>query len=128
MNPVELFHADGKSAGVFYCGTCRIVARDREGAEVCCKPWQCKTCGKEVPRFHGECHECIHERYRKQSEEKLEKAEKLETWDGPVFHPDIGHNNGYFASMEEALDYFAEELEAVSYTHLRAHETPEHIV
>ncbi len=35
MNATELFHQDGKTANVFYCGKCRIVKRSKEEAETC---------------------------------------------------------------------------------------------
>lgn len=39
MNATELFHSDGKTAGVWYCAECRVVHKDQPGAEQCCKPY-----------------------------------------------------------------------------------------
>ena len=46
-NAIELYHADGKSAGVYYCEKCRRVSQKKEHAEKCCKPTKCRYCGKD---------------------------------------------------------------------------------
>jgi hypothetical protein len=105
MNAVELFHADGKSAAIYYCAICRNVAKTKDDADKCCQPYHCDTCGKVTERYHMRCSECQWEAIRKRDAERLEKATKLDGWEGPVFHPEISYNNGYFRNLEELLDW-----------------------
>lgn len=108
MNAKELFHQDGKSAGVFYCGECRNVAKSQELAEECCAPYKCQYCGCDVPRknFRTACPDCIASNDEKKERERFESAEKLTEWDGPVFCESASYNEGFFPSLAELYDYF----------------------
>jgi hypothetical protein len=101
MNPTELFHADGRSAGVFFCGECKLIYRsgELELAENCCKPWKCDTCGAPTEKYWTACRECRAKVQRDKDQAQWEKAEKVlaKDWDGPVwntaddsYHPDLG--------------------------------------
>jgi hypothetical protein len=103
MNAKELFFADHKPAGVFSCGKCGVIARDPITADECCKPHICPYCHKEVEDKHRTAHEsCIYKA-------RIEKAEKLESWEGWVYLEGYGYKEGYFESMEDLLEYLDEE-------------------
>lgn len=108
MNAKELFHQDGKTAGVYYCGECRIVAKTREQADECCAPYKCAYCGCAVPRknYRTACADCIAANDEKKERERFEKAEKVEEWEGPVFCDAASYNEGFFPSLGELFDYF----------------------
>lgn len=61
-------------------------------ADECCRQWFCGVCKKEVDRFHTKCISC-------RDKEQIDKAEKLDQWDGWVFY-----NDHYYANTEELLD------------------------
>lgn len=107
MNATELFHADGKSAGIWYCAKCRVVARSREDAEQCCQPRKCE-CGSEVERGWICCNECRRKKDVARERERFEKAEKLTEWDGWVFCGGIG-SDGFSESLEDFYDNWADE-------------------
>ena len=87
MNAQELFLKNGISANVWYCSECRFVKRDIETATDCCVKNNCKYCGKLVEEKYWLAHrECI-------EKDKMEKAEKLDIWDGGVFYEDKYYTN-----------------------------------
>lgn len=99
MNSKELFFANGKTSGVFSCGKCGLVYRDRTLSARCCKPYVCRYCGKEVEDKHLMAHkECA-------DKDQIAKAEKLESWDGWVYLDGYGYKEGYFESLEDLLEY-----------------------
>src|SRR6185369_10937636 len=100
MNSTELFHKDGRSTGIFFCGQCRIVHRTEGGAVECCAPRKCSECGKEVDRYWTVCESCRNERDARAERERFEKANKLTDWDGWV---SLGDR--YFESVDELLEY-----------------------
>ena len=60
MNAQELFLGDGRSAGVWYCGDCKIVARTQDDAQRCCAPRLCE-CGVELTgsdKHYTRCSAC----------------------------------------------------------------------
>lgn len=102
MKAQELFFDNGRSANVWYCSECRIVAKDKEVAENCCKRSNCKYCGKIVERLHWLAHqECI-------EKDKITKAEKLDTWDGWVFYEDK-----YYTTADELIEELEDSGESV---------------
>lgn len=110
MNAVELFHQDGRSAGVYYCGRCRIVRKTVEQAESCCQPRHCEKCGNEIDeQYRSVCEDCRHEERMQKETERLAKAELVEYEGGWVFSDAIAYNNGYFESMGDLLDHIQDE-------------------
>lgn len=108
MNATELFHADGRTADVFYCGKCRIVKRTKDEAEHCCAPRVCE-CGAVISEpYYTVCDACRRLRDIQRERERFEKAEKLAEWDGPVFIDGLGHDEGYFRSVDDLMDYLAD--------------------
>jgi hypothetical protein len=111
MNAKELYHQDGKTAGIWHCGECRIVARTLEQAEQCCSPYKCTYCGCDVDRknYRTACPDCIAKNDVAKEAARFEKAEKVKDYDGPVFTDRTGYNEGFFPSLEELYDYFGNE-------------------
>ena len=96
MNAKELFLKDGKTANVYYCSECKIVKKNKEDADDCCKRNDCKYCGKLVEEEYWLAHrECI-------EKDEMEKSEKLDTWDGWVYYGD---------KYYDSVDKLKEELE-----------------
>ena len=104
MNPIELFHKNGKSAGVFYCYKCHRVAKSKDAAEECCTPTLCKFCGKPCRQYHTCCDDCSKSQSVKAEQERFDKAEKLTKWDGWVFSDGLGFHNGFAESVSDLLD------------------------
>lgn len=100
MNATELFLKDGRTAGVFYCEKCRVVARTKDDADQCCVPYICKTCGKETGRrFYTICDTCVTAKHAKEERERFDKAEKLTEWSGWVVCGD-----DFYESVSDMLD------------------------
>ena len=104
MNATELFHKDGRSAHVWYCGQCRNVKGTQEHAEQCCGKWHCKECGAECANYHLQCQICFRKQQDAKERERFAKAEKVTEWDGWVFCDGLNHNNGYFSGMDDLYD------------------------
>jgi hypothetical protein len=101
MNATELYHQDGKSAGVFYCTACRCVQRTKEEADQCCAPTKCRDCGQETGRkWYVTCAECDRKNRLKQEAERFEKAEKRTGWDGWVYREGTGRD-GFSESLSD---------------------------
>jgi len=79
------------------CGKAYV---DRNVAEKCCAPKYCEDCGAKMSprRAYTVCESCRMKRM-------FNRAEKLETWDGWICCEEIGHNDGYFESVADLLDY-----------------------
>ena len=107
MNPVELFHEDGKSAGVYYCSKCEKITGkgSHKQAEDCCEPYICKYCSlpvdSEVEGKYKMVHYACQEKadFDKQ-QETMNKAKKLEDWQGYLWY-----DEHIFVCMEDLTDY-----------------------
>ena len=96
MKPIELFHQDGKSSGVWYCSKCRRVHPCKASASHCCAPRYCDLCGKELEKgWCSPCRPCFDALEKKRELGRVEKAEKLtmDQYDGPVYDGDEYHSN-----------------------------------
>lgn len=109
VNAIELFHKDGRSAGVWHCEKCRIVAPSQEQAEACCRPYKCTGCGAECERYHTLCRVCVEAKQEQQERERFDKAEKLTEWDGWVYSDGRGFQDGYFDSLDDFMEFVLEE-------------------
>lgn len=106
MNAIELFHQDGKSASVFVCGHCRVVARSKEEADKCCQSTKCQYCGLDSGRQHWTiCDACRKIKDAEREAERFQKAEKLIAWTGHVFLEGTGRN-GYSDDVGDFWDYW----------------------
>lgn len=109
---VELFHADGRPAGIYYCSGCRLTLRKASDVELCCAR-KCSYCraplGSERRGWHA-CKFCAVVREEQSRRERLEKAKKLESWDGWVFWGGHGMNEGYFENLEALHEWHEEQI------------------
>lgn len=112
MNAMELFLADGKYAGVWYCGKCRKVKATQEDAEACCEPKLCRTCEQPIPEERAKagwswCEPCEDERRAGRNAKRMAAAEKLPlaSYEGMVWW-DCSHNDGYFQSIDDFMDWW----------------------
>jgi hypothetical protein len=107
---VELFRPDGHGAGIFYCSECRGVYSTKLTADRCHGVAKCDRCGEEVC-CGSVCNACQHkdfmERERVKEAERFENAVKVAAADygSWVFCDGVGHNNGYFESVDEFLEW-----------------------
>ncbi|MBF8259437.1 MAG: hypothetical protein HW377_1811, partial [Actinobacteria bacterium] len=94
MNAIPLYKKDGADTGISCCGTCGSVYRKNNmGAETCCAKGTCSTCGCETDKYYVTlCFPCREKR-------AMDKAEKLESWDGPVVY-----NDHYYESIGDMMD------------------------
>lgn len=108
MNAIELFHADGKPAGIYHCEKCRIVKRTKDEADQCCAPVKCAICGAEnVRQYHCNCDACDEKKRVESEAERFAKAEKVTEWNGAIYSEGHGWNEGYFANLEDLEDWLA---------------------
>lgn len=108
MNAQQLYLENGESAGIYFCGKCRKVSANQRVSEECCAVLVCVNCHAHPrERYYSVCAECVTVERDRREQEKFEKSEKLETWDGPVYLDDAGSNEGYFDSLEELYDWIA---------------------
>lgn len=77
MSAMELFQKDGKSAGIFYCSTCRCVAKTQGEAERCCQPYKCQKCGKECEKYWTICTECRKKEEAEKEQKRFDAATKI---------------------------------------------------
>lgn len=103
MNATELFHADGRSAGVWFCGKCRRVYAEGflDLAAQCCEPKSCSRCKEPYDRewVYTVCRECLTIVQSEQTQKKWDAAVKVDgadfgggvyDEDGEAFHHDLG--------------------------------------
>lgn len=94
-----------KTAGIFFCGACKIVARTQAEAEKCCVPRKC-ACGAECEPHWTACKTCRDAADVKREADRFAKAEKVASFDGPVYSEGHGYQDGYFDSMADFLDWW----------------------
>lgn len=113
MNAQELFLKDGISAHVWYCSECKRVD-NKNHAEECCKKKICK-CGQEIEEsYYLLCKPCRRIEDLKKEDERFQNAEKVTSWDGPVYL-DGYWNEGYAANINDLMDYLRDGEEAPKY-------------
>jgi hypothetical protein len=122
MNATELFTKEGKSAGVFYCATCKIVHRNEHFANECCGPNLCAKCNEPRQDHYLLCDSCRNIADHVRELERFNKAVKLTDWDGTVYSDGFGSNEGYFRSIGDMEDEL-EECERPDYVYA-CHEHP----
>ena len=92
MNAIPLFTENGHPTNISYCDVC-LKPNIHDVAENCCKKGVCKQCGGEtISIFNEKCYDC-------RDKDQMDKAEKLENWDGPVVL-----NDSYYATLEDLID------------------------
>jgi hypothetical protein len=108
MNAIELFHQNGKTAGVFYCEKCRSVHANKQSAERCCMPFKCDMCGAPSARDWLLCEICRQRFMEEKEAERFRKSERVEQWGGPVFVEGLGSNEGFFGNLCELIEWIHE--------------------
>lgn len=122
MNPIELLKPDGTKSNVWLCGVCRCCRITETCAERCCK---CFICGEKAvwkeDKVYGGPGETYHvgcskKRQLELYKASLDKAEKVASWDGPVYCEDFqGGNDGYFQSIDELVEEMSDAVEEGDY-------------
>lgn len=111
MNAKELFHADGTSAGIWYCQECRRVAGEGPMAAQCCRPVIC-ACGATCERPWTACSSCRDKLAEERRQAAWDKAEKRNGWEwtGPVVTDDAeGYSDGFWRDLEELQEWLEDE-------------------
>jgi len=93
--PKPLFFENQTEPVAWACGTCgRVLPKDT--VRTCCATKVC-DCGVEYESHYTLCFECHCKKEAAKLQAKIDKAEKLETYDGPVYcenldtyYPDFG--------------------------------------
>lgn len=114
MNATELFLADGRSAGIFFCAECRNVKRTETEAAECCAPDKCSYCGTEIPRknYRTACPDCIEAKEREKEAARFAAAEKVEQWDNEwIFSEGHGNGGGFFSELDGLREWIEEEAD-----------------
>ncbi len=107
---IELFHADGKPSGIWYCSECRSVHTQLRTAQSCHGVTHCEDCGKELgkrqPYYRTQCDECRNKAWReKQAKEEFArytKAVKIKA--SEYAGPQVFFNDRYYETVEDAID------------------------
>jgi hypothetical protein len=107
---VELYKADGSTAGIFYCSECRVVFRTKDEAQLCHGEKICDCGNKIEDRFYAKCRVCQGKEQAEQSRQReaarYEKANKIQWSDykgGMILDGD-----DYYEDLESALDRYEE--------------------
>lgn len=83
MNPHPLVKQGEGTPVAQYCTECGTVYRLGDGpqgdaaAEQCCRPYQCRECGEETPRYRLVCDRCEGKRLDAQEVERFAAAERV---------------------------------------------------
>ena len=98
--------------GVFACGKCGLLCgtkydgNPRERAEECCTPGRCRECGAEkdpADQHYTNCAPCRRKNDAQKELDRITTAEKLDSWDGPVYCEGAVSGQNYFESVEELI-------------------------
>lgn len=121
MDAYQLFTEAGTATRVWVCGKCHHLrggsaerADGREEAESCCRPKCCPDCGAELPPLRSgwiRCSSCQGKRDQAQTLARQAAAETVADWDGWVYWDGHGTNDGFFESLDELLDWHADEVD-----------------
>lgn len=107
---IELFHADGKPSGIWYCSECRSVHNQQRTAQSCHGVTCCETCGKELgkrqPYYRTQCDECDRQKWReKQVREEFERYTKARKVKASEYTgPQVFFGGNYYETVDDAID------------------------
>lgn len=99
MNAKQL-SLNGTACDAWQCEKCKAIYRENTAysSESCCK---CRICGKVLEnRGGGECDQCWRANHAKRDMERLDDAEELADYAGPVVHG----GEDYYPSVSEYAD------------------------
>lgn len=112
MNSINLYRPtpDGgfKPTRAYACGKCGHIKSSDVEAEGCCRLSICR-CGKPNDLGWTLCNDCRRAKEIERERARFEKAEKVTSWDGPVYLEGAGYSDGYFSDFGEFLDWWGEE-------------------
>jgi hypothetical protein len=118
MNSFQLKrHDTDQTLRLWGCGRCGHIYATQLVADQCCLCVACQQPVSDSPRdFYGATGypthtECRHKRDRQREAERMDKAEKLDQWDGWVYRDGCGCNEGYFESVDDFLEWWEDEYE-----------------
>ncbi len=120
MNAKEMFYLMEDvyiNAGIWICGECKCLFREKAVADSCCL---CTRCGKQRENGYIFCEECNIKHREDVEKTKFEKAEKIgiEDWDGPVWTDFASNgNDGYFGDLGELLEFAEDEGIEIPYAY-----------
>lgn len=106
MKATELFLDGGKPAGIYFCAKCRRVHVEKSGAENCCAPEKCSSCGivlnEENRARYKQCNGCTEVRRTKKEIDTLRNAEIIQKPTHSYIHTydAIGRNDGFMELCE----------------------------
>ena len=110
MNAYYLHKPDGTPTEVSVCGVCGKLAGHGKFdiSEKCCSCWECgKPLEKDAQHYDHYHQECDRARRAQIDMQRLEKAELVDGYDGPVYF-EGGHGSfgdGYFADVDEFVEW-----------------------
>ncbi len=110
ITAIELFHADGRPSGIWYCSECRAVQNDKFQAQRCHGVTHCETCGvslgKRAPHYRKQCEECDRKdwnaRRTKEEFDRYTKAVKIAA--SEYTGPQVFFDDRYYPTVEDAID------------------------
>ena len=108
---IELYKADGKTAGIFYCSECRVVYRTEDEAKWCHGERLC-ACGEKITQgyYQRTCGACDTKAFREKEAakeaERFEKARKIKESEYTGEHVMCG--DSFYDSVEDSIDQFLE--------------------
>lgn len=111
MKIQRLFLENGKDAGIFYCGKCRLVYREAAKATQCCVDYKCECGAPRDRKPYIYCQDCRAERERAKEQALFDKAETVNYHNTHVLAQVFdygcgGPQDGFFSTMEELLDWY----------------------
>lgn len=110
MNAKELFHADGRSAGVWHCTTCLYVKLSKEVAEQCCAPRKCDNCDNTTRGLgYALCDDCKAKADAKRDHEIFEKAEKFTVATCPADVALYYKEEFHFGGCDDLIEHLADD-------------------
>ena len=118
MNAYFLLKPDGTESDVSQCGKCLTVANGRNNFDISKKCCSCYICGlpllpdelKARSLYHRTCEDARRQRIEI---ERMEKAELVTDYNGPVYLdsgcPSGGWGDGYFESLDSLIECLDED-------------------
>lgn len=119
MNSFRLSNSTtGQLMMLWACGRCGQIWHMQNIAERCCLCVECKqpvSAPEDRIDFYGNrgyaTHQrCKHEKDRLREIERMDEAEKVDSWDGWVYSDGHGNNEGYFRSVDEFEEWWLDEF------------------
>ncbi len=110
MNAYILHKPDGTPTNASACGKCGSIGYAFDVSEKCCSCFECREpLGEAELKTRSFYHPaCTRAREAKRELARVEKAELVEDYDGPVYLEGVGSGSmgdGYFANLDELSEH-----------------------